>query len=89
MDRERSGEDVEAARASLNGAPDDEGRPIGQGVPRQRRRGTEDFARGSVDGVPGIVMLFRRGMAVQRERADVSDERHRQERQDGDRHQVS
>ena len=80
MDGERSGENLEGARASLNGAVDERCR-IDDGVPRQRRRGTEDFAGGSMDGVPGIVMLFSRGMAVQRQRADVPDERQREERQ--------
>jgi hypothetical protein len=30
-----------------------------------------------MDGVPSLVMLFSRGMAVQREHADVSNERYR------------
>lgn len=41
-----------------------------------------------MDGVPSLVMLFSRSMAVQRENADVSDERYRQKRQDGDRQEV-
>ncbi len=84
MDGKRSGEDVEGARTIVNGALD-ERRRFDDGVPRQRRRGTEDFARGSMDGVPSIVMLFSRGMAVQRQRADVSDERQRQDSQHCDR----
>ena len=88
MDGERTGEDLEAARGSLNGAADERCR-IDDGIPRQRRRGTEDFAGGSMDGVPRLVMLFGRGMAVHGHRADVSDERQREERQDGDRQHVS
>lgn len=42
-----------------------------------------------MDGVAGIVVLFGREVAVQRERTDMSDERHRQKRQDGDRQQMS
>ena len=42
-----------------------------------------------MDGVPSLVMLFSRGMAVQRQRADVPDERQREDRQDGNRQQVS
>jgi len=38
-----------------------------------------------MDGVPSIVMLFSRGMAVKRQRADVSDERQRQDSQHCDR----
>ena len=88
MDGERSGEDLEGARASLNG-PVDERCRIDDREPRQRRRRTEDFAGGSMDGVPRLVMLFGRGMAVHGQRADVSDERQREERQDGDRQHVS
>ena len=42
-----------------------------------------------MDGVPRLVMLFGRGTAVHGQRADVSDERQREERQDGDRQHVS
>ncbi len=83
MDGERSGKDLEPARACLNGTVDDRCR-IDDGARRQRRRGTQDFARGSMDGVPSIVMVFGRRMAVQRQHADVSDERQRQERQHDD-----
>ena len=33
-----------------------------------------------MDGVPSLVMLFSRRMAVQREHADVSDERYSEKR---------
>ena len=85
MDGERSGEGgPERARAIVNRTVDERCR-VDDGTPRQGRRGSEDFARGSVDGVPGIAMLFSRGMAVQRQRADVPDERQREERQHCDR----
>jgi len=85
MDGERSGEGgPERARAIVNSAVDERCR-VDDGTPRQGRRGSEDFTRGSVDGVPSIAMLFSRGMAVQRQRADVPDERQREERQHCDR----
>jgi len=76
MDGERSREDMEGDRARLNGAVDERSR-MDEGIRGQRRRGPEDFARGSMDGVPSLVRLFSRGMAVQREHADVSTECYR------------
>ena len=57
--------DLTAGEMGSNGTVDERCR-IDDWEPRQRRRRTEDFARGSMEGVPSLVMFFSRGMAVQR-----------------------
>ena len=41
-----------------------------------------------MDGIRTVVMLFSRAVAVQRQRANMSNKRHREERQNADGQQM-
>ena len=88
VDGKRSEEDLARARAIVSGAIDERHRIEGR-QPCQGGRGTKDFARGSMNGIRTVVMLFSRAMAVQRQRANMSSKRHHKERQNADGQQMS